>query len=187
MKQMNRIVVILVSAVFVAGAAGTLLAQTKTIQGESKTISATVEAIDASARTLTLKGPKGNYLDIVVPEDVKRFDAIKVGDTLTAHYYDNVVLVLKKAGEAPVDIATDSVTKGGGEKPVRTGSTQRTITATITAIDREIPSITFSGPNNWTYSSRVQDKKALAKVNVGDKVDITWTQAVLVSFEAPKK
>ena len=66
---------------------------------------------------------------------------------------------------------------------MRPRPTQRTITATITAIDQNVPSITFSGPNNWTYSSRVEDKKALAKVKVGDKVDITWTAAVLVSFK----
>jgi hypothetical protein len=29
----------------------------------------------------------------------------------------------------------------------------------------------------------VEDKKALAKVKVGDKVDITWTAATLVSFD----
>jgi hypothetical protein len=187
MKQMNRFVFTLVGAALVLGMAGTVLAQSKTVQGKRETISATVEAINASTRTLTMKGPKGNYVDIYVPENVQRFASIKVGDTLTARYYENMVLVLKKAGEAPTDSATDAMTKGRGAKPGATDAAQRTITATITAIDRSIPSITFTGPNNWSYSSRVQDKKALAKVNVGDRVDITWTEAVLVSFEAPKK
>jgi hypothetical protein len=55
------------------------------------------------------------------------------------------------------------------------------------AIDPSVPSITFSGPNNWKYTSRVEDKNALAKVKVGDKVDITWTQALLASFADDKK
>jgi len=29
----------------------------------------------------------------------------------------------------------------------------------------------------------VQDKEALAKVKVGDKVELVWTEAVLVSIE----
>ena len=66
-------------------------------------------------------------------------------------------------------------------------ATQRTITATITAFDPTVPSITFSGPNNWKYTSRVEDKKALSKVKVGDRVDITWTQALLASVEDAKK
>jgi hypothetical protein len=79
------------------------------------------------------------------------------------------------------------VTRSSGAKPGVTGASQRTITATITAIDSKIPSITFSGPNNWKYSSKVQDTKMLSQVKVGDKVDITWTEALLVSFDSPKK
>jgi len=46
-----------------------------------------------------------------------------------------------------------------------------------------VPSISFKGSNGWTYSSRVQDTEALAKVKVGDRVDIVWTEAMLVSLE----
>jgi Cu/Ag efflux protein CusF len=63
---------------------------------------------------------------------------------------------------------------------------QRTITATITQIDMKVPSITFTGPNNWKYSTRVEDKAALAKVKVGDKVDITWTEAMILSLDEGK-
>ena len=55
------------------------------------------------------------------------------------------------------------------------------ITATITAIDPKIPSISLSGPNNWKYSSRVEDKDALKQVKVGDRLDIIWTEAVMLS------
>jgi hypothetical protein len=184
---MNRFFAVLVAAVLTLGIAGTVLAQVKSLQGESTVISATVEAINVSTRTLTLKGPKGNYVDVAVPEDVKRFAEIKVGDTLTARYYENMVLRLKKPGEKTVDSATEGMTRGDGTKPARTAATQRTITATITAIDQKVPSITFSGPNNWSYSSRVEDTKMLAQVKVGDKVDITWTEALLVSFDVVKK
>jgi Cu/Ag efflux protein CusF len=167
-----------------AGFAG---AQTKTLTGEVKTATATVEAIDASTRTVTLKGPEGNFVNVVAPASVTKFSEIKVGDTVTARYYDNIVLRLKPAGEKSVDSGDAAVTKAGGVKPGATAATQRTITATITEIDPAVPSITFTGPNNWKYSSKVEDKKALAKVKVGDKVDITWTEALLVSFDTIKK
>ena len=63
---------------------------------------------------------------------------------------------------------------------------QRTITATITKIDMKVPSIAFSGPNGWNYATRVQDKDTLAKVKVGDKVDITWTEAAILSISDAK-
>jgi hypothetical protein len=46
-----------------------------------------------------------------------------------------------------------------------------------------VPSITFTGPSGLKYTSKVQDTEALAKVKVGDKVDIVWTEAMLVSLE----
>jgi hypothetical protein len=61
-----------------------------------------------------------------------------------------------------------------------------TITATISAIDPATPSITFTGPNGYKYTSKVQDPAALATVKVGDKVDIVWTEAMLVSLERGK-
>jgi hypothetical protein len=164
----------------------TAAAQTKTLQGETKTVTASVEAIDAKTRTLTLKGPEGYYVDVEAGPDVARFNEIKVGDKITAKYYENVVLRLKAPGEKSVDSDTDGVTRGAGARPGGTVAAQRTITATITAIDPDVPSITFTGPHNWKYSSRVEDKKALAKVKVGDKVDITWTAALLVSLDTPK-
>jgi hypothetical protein len=159
---------------------------TKTITGEMKTVSATVEAIERSSREVTLKLADGTYNVVSVPEGVARFDALKVGDKVTARYYENVVLRLKEPGEKEVDTAAAATTPAEGAKPSGTMAHQRTITATITAIDPKVPSITFSGPNGWTYSSRVQDKQALAKVKVGDRVDITWTTAMLVSFEQAK-
>jgi len=185
---MKRIVVAAaVIAVAVLGIAGTALAQTKTLTGETQTISATVEAINVTTRTLTLKGPKGNFMDIVVPDSVQRFSSIKVGDTLTARYYENLVIRKKQPGEPDVDTSSEGVTKGGIEKPARTAAKQRTITATITALDPKVPSITLSGPNKWTYSARIEDKKVLDQVKLGDKVDLTWTEALLMEFEVVKK
>ena len=184
--------------IFAAGAAatlapsmaGTAMAQskavTKTVTGEKKTVTATVEQIERSTRSVTLKSPDGVYTDITVPAGVTRFDTLKVGDTVSATYYENIVLRLKLPGEKATDTDTAALTPSSGAKAGGTAATQRTITATITAIDQKVPSITFSGPHGWTYSSRVSDKKTLAKVKVGDRVDITWTQAVLISVEAPK-
>ena len=166
----------------------TAFAQIKTLPGESITINATVEAIQHTNRTLTLKGPEGNLVEVTVPPDVKRFDTIKVGDVISAKYYENVVLRVKAPGEPAVDTLTGGVTPGKGMKAGATAAAQRTITATITAIDPKVPSISLAGPNNWKYSSRVADKEALAKVKVGDRLDVTWTSAVLVSAtDAPKK
>jgi hypothetical protein len=189
---MKHLGVFLIAVVLVLSVTSTLAAesqgfQSKSFTRETETLTATVEAIEAATRTLTLKGSKGNYVTIVAPEDMKRFSEIKVGDTITAKYYDTVVVRLKPAGEKSVDTATEAATPGTGAQPAGTLAKQRVITATIDAIDPKVPSITFKGPNNWSYSSRIQDKNVLKTVKVGDRVDITWTEAVLLSIDSIKK
>jgi Cu/Ag efflux protein CusF len=163
-----------------------LAAQSKTITGETETITATVESIDRSNRTLTLKSPDGTYKVVNVPDDVQRFAEINVGDKITGRYYENVTVRLKAPGEKDIDSATQAVTPGTGARPAGTAAVQRAITATITQLDAKTPSITFEGPNGWSYSTRIRDKKVLDQIKVGDKVDITWTAAAMVSVEAPK-
>ncbi len=161
-------------------------ALSKTVTYEQKTVTATVEAIERNARLLTLKEQNGQYTEVTVPADVKRFDTLKIGDTITVKYYENIVLRLKPPGEKAVDTDASAVTPTPGARPGGTAAVQRTITATITQIDPNVPSITFTGPNGWTYSSRVEDKEALQKVKVGDRLDITWTTAALISIESAK-
>jgi hypothetical protein len=185
---MKRLVLAAVATgVLVSPFAGTAIAQVKTLTGDMKVVTATIEAIEKASRSVTLKEENGEYHTLTVPPEVVKFDAMKVGDKITVRYYDNIVLRLKAPGEKAQDTDSAGVTGTSGAKPGATAATQRTITATITQLDSKIPSITFTGPNGWKYSSKVQDKEALKKVKVGDRVDITWTEAMLISVEEPKK
>lgn len=172
-------------SLFVGSAIAQTESVTKTLTGEMKTITATIEAIEKATRSVTLKQENGEYVTITAPAEVAKFDAMKVGDKVTVRYYDNIVLRLKAPGEKAVDSSSSALTGTSNARPGATAATQRTITATITNIDPKIPSISFSGPNGWKYSSRVEDKEALKKVKVGDRLDITWTEAMLISVEAP--
>jgi hypothetical protein len=179
---MKRFVAGMIAAAFVV-VPRTATAQAKTVSSEMKVETAIVEAIDPAARTVTLKKPDGTVVTIAAPPDIKRFAEVKVGEKVTARFYENVVVRVKSPGEPEVDTAAKGTTGSEQILPGGTKARQWTITATISAVDMDTPSITFTGPNGWKYSSKVQDTSALAKVKVGDKVDIVWTEAVLVSLE----
>jgi hypothetical protein len=181
---MTRILGILLAAAVIVPAVAN--AQIKTLPGDSLTVTATVDAIEHASRSLTLRKPDKSVTTITVPREYLRFDSLKVGDKVTATYYDNIVLRVKAPGEKDVNSLKDSLIPIPGAKPGFTIGSQRAITATITAIDPKIPSISLSGPSNWKYSSRVEDKDALKQVKVGDRLDIVWTEAVMLSTTAPK-
>lgn len=166
-----------------AAAAG----QSRTLEGDSITATATIEAIDHSTRTLTVKTDKGLYETIQAPPDMQRFSELKVGDKITARYYENVVVRLKKPGEAAVDVDSAALTRGQGKTPAATAAAQRTITVTVTAMDPKTRSVTVKGPNGYNYSRKVADKKSYDMLKVGDQLDMTWTDALLISVDLPKK
>jgi hypothetical protein len=183
---MKRLVVLIIAAAVLASIVRMATAQSRTINSEMRTETATVEAIEAASRTLTLKKPDGTFVTIVAGPDITRFGEVKIGDKVNARYYENVVVRLKKPGEPEVASAVRATTPSEQAMPGGTRAKQMKITATITDIDMNAPSVTFTGPSGWKYSSKVQDTEALAKVKVGDKVDIVWTEAMLVSLEPAK-
>ena len=161
-------------------------AQIKTIPGESITVIATVDAIERASRSVTLRKPDNTVVKIAVPKESTRFDALQVGDRVSATYYDNLVLRVKRPDEKDVNTLGESIVPAEGLKPGFTIGSQRVMTVTITAIDPKVPSITLSGPNNWSYSTRVADQDALKLVKVGGRLDLTWTEAVMLAATAPK-
>jgi hypothetical protein len=175
----TMVLAVLVTGIAVGG-------QVKTLPGESVSASATIEAIEQGTRMLTIKNDDGTYETIQVPRDIRRFSELKVGDRITARYYDNVVVRLKKPGETAVEVEDATLTRGTGKSPSGTVASQLTMTVSVVAIDPKVPSITVKGPNGWTYSRKVKDTKALAQVKVGDRLDITWTEAVLISVDPAK-
>ena len=183
---MKRFVVGIIAGAVLVSTAHMAMAQSRTVSSEMRTETGIVEAIEASTRTVTLRKPDGTVVTTVAGPDIKRFAELKIGDKVTARFYENIVVRLKRPGEPDVVSGAKATTPAEQVLPGGTKAKQMTITATISAIDMTMPSVTFTGPNGWKYTSKVVDTEALAKVKVGDKVDIVWTEAVLVSVEPGK-
>src|SRR6516164_5078632 len=156
---------------------------TKTLPTQTVTISGTVETIDHARRVVNIKTPDGKFQAVDVPKSATRFDELKVGDNVSITYNNTVSARLKPPGEAVVNTQTGTSTAGQGERPGGTAAVQRTMTATVSDIDKSASSITFTGPNGWKYSRRVVDPTVLDQIKVGDQVDITWDTNVTVSVQ----
>jgi hypothetical protein len=150
-------------------------------------IKATVEAIDPSARTLTLKGPKGRLVTLAVDESVTRFDQVKVGDEIRAEYYESILVEVHKPNERPMEESVAAaVAPIEGAKPAGVALVEETMTVTIQAIDRDTPAVTVRTMDGEDLSFRVQKKKNLEHVNVGDQVVVTRTAGLVIDVAAPK-
>ena len=169
-----------------AASATAALAQQPVTRTEAIEMTATIEAIDKDLRLVTLKDKDGVLDTVYAGPEVKRFNELKVGDTITMRYYESIAFVIRKPGQAATAAPASgdtTVTRGTGPRPSGTVSKQETATVTIKAIDAKVPSVTVLTEDGRTASFRVDNKKHLEGVAVGDKVEVTYTKAAMVSVK----
>jgi len=63
---------------------------------EAVDVAATVQAIDKTNRSVTLKLPLGNEITTKVDESVKAFDSLAVGDAVHARYTEAIAISVEK-------------------------------------------------------------------------------------------
>jgi Cu/Ag efflux protein CusF len=194
MIHVRRTSSMFVNVAFAVGAmlttfAPAALAQKAVSEGEAVTATVTVMAIDFQGRLVTLKDKDGYTETVYAGPEVQRFDALKVGDKVTFRYHESVVYAIQKPGTTPQPVAGGDVvaSRSPGSKPGGTVSRQMTATVTVEAIDLKIPSVTILMADGSRSSFKVENKKNLDGVKAGDRVQITYTQALAVSVQAPEK
>jgi hypothetical protein len=161
----------------------------KAVVASAVEISAQVVGIDKVARTVTLKGPKGNVVDVVAGNEVRNFDQIKVGDLVVARYVEALTLELKKTKVAAGDVKVreEAAKAKPGEKPAAAGARQVTVVADVVAVDPVKSTITLKGPKGKVVTLNVQNPDQFKVVKKGDQVEATYTEALALSVEpAPK-
>jgi Cu/Ag efflux protein CusF len=182
---MTRSVMLGLAAALVASS---MVQATQTVKkSDSVTATATIQAIDKANRLLTLKDESGAEDTMQVGPAMKRFDELKVGDKVKVTYSESLVLQVRKPGDAVTTGGdTAKLTKGTGASPSATLSSQQTTSVDVVAIDQKLPSITVKTADGRTVTRKVEDRKNLEGVKVGDKIDITYTQAAIISVEPVK-
>jgi Cu/Ag efflux protein CusF len=180
----TSLVSVSIAAVLIAAPLYAADAKPRTESG-SVTVSTTIEAIDHAARTVTLKGKDGNYETLTAGPEIKRFDELKVGDKVTFKYTESVAVRIRKPGD-PVTAASNgepAIVRGATAKPSGTMTQQITANVVVKAVDPKSKSITFMGEDGHSISVRVDDKGLVKDVHPGDKIEVTYTAALLISVE----
>jgi hypothetical protein len=159
-------------------------AQPSVTKSNTVRTTATIQAIDSTTRSLTLKAKDGEEQTFRATADMTRFNELKVGDTIDITYVESVVVRVAKPGDPNTPAATTvdaALTRGTGAAPGGTVGAQVSTTVTVKAIDTAVPSITVVTDGGRTVTRKVEDAKNLAGVKVGDKLAITYTEALLMS------
>ena len=139
--------------------------EAKPAVGEARqvTVRGTISAIDKEKSTVTLKGPKGRTITLDV-NDPTKLDVLKVGDPVVGTYIEAIAIEVKKAGSAARGAAVEERRVGSkpGENPAGAMARQVSVTATITAVNKQAPSVTIKGPQGNVETIKVKDAANLA-------------------------
>ena len=145
-------------------------------------LAATITGIDSTNRSLTLRDDQGNEDTFSVGPGVQRFDELKVGQKVNITYYESMVFQLLKPGEKGSGTSLEAaVDRAKSALPAGTIATQEKMTVTVKSIDSTVPSITVATDDGRVVTRKIENRKNLENVKPGDKIDITFTRALLTS------
>jgi hypothetical protein len=154
------------------------------VAGTVKTTS-TVVGIEYDTRTVWLKDAKGKIVKLVVGEEARNFDQLKIGDVVTAEYSQAITVTLKKDGSPLGSTENQTLARAPlGAKPGGTVARQVTIMADVTAVNRQSGIVTLKGPQGNSVDLVVQDPEQLKRIKKGDRMEVVYNEAVAISVEA---
>ena len=156
---------------------------------QTVTATATVEKINQKTRHVTLKRSDGVEETIVAGPEVRNLKQVKKGDVVRITYHQSIAYDVKKAGAGKPGVSTSSnVSRAApGERPGASVTDTVTVRMTITAIDKAASQASLRGPNGEVHVVKVKDPSKLDVVQVGDVVDLTYTEALALSVEKAGK
>ena len=152
------------------------------------TVRAKVNAVDLAKREVTLTGPLGRTVVMKVDERVKNLAQVKAGDELVLKYAEAVSLDVRKGGEAgreKVVTTTPPVTAPAGAKPGVAMARQERLTVNVEQLDAKRQVALVQGPGGRYVEVKIKDPAVFKSLAVNDKVDVTFTEAVLIEVVPP--
>lgn len=151
------------------------------------TLTAKIEAVDHDKRTVTLKGPMGHTETLTVDPSVKNFAQVKAGDELVVKYSEAISVKLEKGvhGRSASVSSTGPMTAAPGAKPGVASERQTVIVAKVVDLDAKRQEVLLQGPNDGFAEVKVKDPAVFNDIKVGDHVQVTYTEAVVIDVIAP--
>jgi len=146
---------------------------------------ATVTAIDAATRKVTLTMAGGKRTTVKCGPQVVNFSQIQVNDHLNVTITEELAVFLSKGNPPSAAAAVGVAIAPIGAKPGAIIADTVQITAKITAINAQTRKVTFALPDGSTKTVAVGKQVNLSGLQAGDDVTVQHTEALAITVEKP--
>ena len=172
------------------GEGSTMVAAQRGVPGgvivQTYKVTATVTAVDAASRKVTLITADGAKTTVKAGPEVVNFDQIQVGDQVKATVAEQLVMFMRKNGEPANDGEAAAVALAPvGAKPGMLMANTVEVTGKVEAIDLAHRKATLRFPDGHSQTFKVRKDVDMTKGKIGDEVVFRTTEAMAISVEKP--
>lgn len=148
---------------------------------------ATVQSVDHDSRSVVLRTADGVDTMVVVGPEVRNFDQIEAGDTVTATYTEALLAqVVPKGSEMSEPRSTIAKSRAKeGEMPAASVSASVSTDVVIQSVDQSFDTVTFKRSDGVVRTVAIDDPDAtkfVHKLKPGDEVRVTYTEATAIAL-----
>jgi hypothetical protein len=167
------------------------------VVANTRELTARIQAIDTTKRTVTLMGPAGNTVTLKVSPDID-LTKLQAGDNVVVRYTEALALLVEAPSGATVQPSAarisatedeaDAATAGQPAGPMGRAIIVDTITATatVTAVDHAKRTVTLQNPDGTTSIYKVgKDVVNFDQIKVGDRVRATLVESLAIAIRKP--
>ena len=155
---------------------------------DTVTIHSTVTAVDKAKRLLTLKAQSGEITTLTVSPEVKYYDKVRVGDTvsatLTVHLLGELRKPTKEEEANPVSIVSAEARNNDSSAPAGGMGNQVKVVTKVISKDLVNQTVTLQGqgPEGISLTVKSKDSANLKKLKIGSTIIVTYTETMVVSL-----
>ena len=160
---------------------------------DTRTVHATVTAIDQSTRHVTLQTPGGQSQELVVGPEARNLGQVKVGDEVIVQYQEALAIDVTETDPGrPLPQPTELVAvdrTAPGQKPGGVIARTVTVSGTVQALDLKKKTAVIKGSRGNTVEVQLQHPERWTNVKVGDTITTVYSEALALSVQpaAPSK
>lgn len=139
----------------------------------------TVVEVDPSARTVVVKGPNGNLIDVAVPPESQNLDQVHPGSRFRVRYLQAVAVSLAKGGPVTSSSTRSVQMAPKGDVPGGVISTVRQISGSVESINHDSRLVSLRGPEGRVLILTVDESvEGLEQVQAGDVISVEYAESV---------
>ena len=160
----------------------------KAIGAHTVKTTATITAIDAATREVKMKRQDGKEISMVLSEEVRNFETLKVGDKVSVQYTQAVALELKKGGGGKASMETGEALKRSepGQKPGGQAVREVSVLADVVSVNAKKKEVTIKGPQGNLVDLAVEDPEQLKNIKKGDQIQVVYRESLAIKVEPAK-